>query len=331
MASRTYNVDYGFNKGAPYVSITQSGSASPSGLTPAAAWTVVNGDQIYINVTGQDLFYSPFTNPAWTHTGGTLVSGYSMTAANSPYQFTFNTGLGSNSSVAPFDVYALSEGFVYWKSTLDSISATPTLSTTAVTPGSYATTSFTVSGLSTGATSRFRATGAEIKINSGSWSLAGAYALASNGDTVSLRATAPGFYDGSTVHQVEGLNAAGNGWTQFWEATTVTNPTSAYGIEVYNSSGNQTLSINSRSARFVNSGTFTKTAIAASGGTATETISITGMTDTDDWVILTTHSNDLYIILEVTKNSGSFTVDLENNSDTNALDCTVSWQVLLTG
>lgn len=329
MASRTYNVDYGFNKGQAYVSITQSGTASPSGLTPAAAWTVVSGDQIYINVTNQSLYYSPFTNPAWTLTSGTLVDGYSMTAANSPYQFTFNTGLGSNSAVAPFNVYALMEGFVYWKSTLDSISATPTLSTTSVSPGSYASTSFTVSGLSTGATTRIGASGAEVRIGTGTWTTG--YVLASNGNSVGIRAQTPNFYDGSSVHYVQGLNAAGSGWSQYWEATTTASPTAPYGIEVYNSNGNMTLSVNSRSARYVNSGVFTKTAIAYGGGTASETINITGMSDTDDWVILTNHSNDLYVTLEVTKNNGSFTIDLVNNSSTTALDCYVSWQVLLTG
>lgn len=331
MASRTYNVDAGSNKGTYYINIAQRGTAqTPTGLSSSSVWPVSTGDTIVLYITGADVIYSAVYWRGWTLTSGTLVNG-AMTATNNPYTFTFNTGLGTNSSTATNELLALgASALIYWSSSLDSISVTPSISSSTLgQPGATVTDSFTVSGLSTGAKTLITMPRGEIKINSGSW--VPVSALAGNGDTVNIRGTAPPFYDGSRIYVLTGENAARNGWEILWEAKTVTNPSAAYGIEVFNSAGNLLLSINSRAARYVNSGSYTVTGLGPNGGTNTTTVTITGMANTDDWVVLATHTQNMLVTLEITKKTGEFDVTLVNTNSSTTVDVTVVWEVLLTG
>jgi hypothetical protein len=75
----------------------------------------------------------------------------------------------------------------------------------------------------------------------------------------------------------------------------------AYGLEVYNSSGNTVLSFTSRVPRFVQSGTVT----ANSTGT---TVTVTGLANNDSWDVIAFPVNYTYVGLTITLNSGSFTV-----------------------
>ena len=77
----------------------------------------------------------------------------------------------------------------------------------------------------------------------------------------------------------------------------------AYGLEVYNSSGNTVLSYTSRVPRFVQNGTF-----RANGNSNTVT-TVSGMANNDSWGIFASIIGSSNGAITFTKNTGSFTTN----------------------
>jgi len=82
----------------------------------------------------------------------------------------------------------------------------------------------------------------------------------------------------------------------------------AYGLEVYNSSGNTVLSYTSRVPRFVQSGTFTvNTSVRAN-------IAVSGMENNDSWNVFLQPLLSTWVNLKYSKNTGFFLVSTSSNT-----------------
>lgn len=205
--------------------------------------------------------------------------------------------------------------------------AFPISNITNATPDAYYTRTITISGLGTSNETLLFCIGADaqVKVNSGAYVDVGEYVRASNGDVVTLKLRAPPYYNmGSIVTLVaRDLNTVSSD-----TYSTITLPgvyttdvpgTSTYGFECFNSSGVKTIAITSRSPRYVSQGAGTLTLNNSSGTspallTASATITITGMENNDNWLILLSHGWNYSITEEawtVTKSTGQFTITLQ--------------------
>lgn len=339
MANYTYTVSYQSDgKGGGSVIIVKSGTFTPDGLSSGSPLVLAANDTITLNI-GDSNSYFPIqvdgvNGVVFTLTSGTLSAGL-MTSAGDPYVFT-HANIATNNVVSSFKVSAgVGSAYLYWKQSGDSIPATPNINTTNKVPGNLIQKTFTVSGLATNYYAAFALYGGDLKVNTAAWvNSNGVYnpaiVKAKNGDTIALRGYAPPFYDGSKSYKFRGYDGALNGFEIDWEVKTLTNPSAAYGFASYNSSGVELLSVTSRSARWVQSGTVTFTNIAAQGS-QTKTVTVTGMSNTDDWtILLSAPSNISTQVTSLTKNTGSFSVVMENYGST-TVTITLGYTVFLTG
>jgi hypothetical protein len=90
----------------------------------------------------------------------------------------------------------------------------------------------------------------------------------------------------------------------------------AYGLEVYNSSGNTVLAYTSRVTRFVQNGTF------LAPNTSNTNITVTGMLNNDSWDVFLA-ANSTAIDIRYTLNTGFFTA-----TNLSAVSVTVEYWVL---
>jgi len=74
----------------------------------------------------------------------------------------------------------------------------------------------------------------------------------------------------------------------------------AYGLEIYNSSGNTVLSYTSRVARFVQNGAVTVNAFSNT------TVTVTNMVNNDSWDVFLASADSGFIDIRYTLNTGFF-------------------------
>ena len=143
-----------------------------------------------------------------------------------------------------------------------------------------------------------------------------------NGQTLQIRFTTSSADNTSRTIRV---TFTGSGHEELWTLTTGASTgtgagtgagtgTGDYGLQINNSSGNTLIDQNSRVARYVDNGSVT----LAGGGTTSSAISVTGLTNSDEWTIvvvvaLTGNSAGQASKFSVNKGTGSFTVT--NNTE----------------
>lgn len=179
------------------------------------------------------------------------------------------------------------------------------------------TKTYTVGGLGSSNKARVFATGnAEFKLNSGSFKSVGSFDVVNN-DVLTLRAKSASGYNSTLRTGFYVSNPVTAAFSTFPVLiSTGDAPDGGYGLETFNSSGNKTLSISSRSARYVSQGTGSVNLNNSSGSAQadlsdTDTISVTGMANNDTWLVLLDTSFNQFVensAWEVVRGSGSFTV-----------------------
>ena len=88
----------------------------------------------------------------------------------------------------------------------------------------------------------------------------------------------------------------------------------AYGLEIYNTSGNTVLSYTSRVPRFVQSGTFTLV------GSNTVNTTVTGLANNDSWNVFAVANNfGTGLSLRITKSTDLFSTQMPGNSGNNII------------
>ncbi len=179
------------------------------------------------------------------------------------------------------------------------------------------TKTYTVGGLGSSNKARIYAAGnAEFKLNSGSFKSTGYFDVVNN-DVLTIRAISPSGYNSTFKVGFYVVNPVTAAATSFPVLISTGNaPSGGYGLETFNSSGNKTLSISSRSARYVSQGTGSVNVNNSAGSlpadlSDTDTISVTGMANNDTWLVLLDTSFNQFVqdsAWEVVRGSGSFTV-----------------------
>ena len=179
------------------------------------------------------------------------------------------------------------------------------------------TKTYTVGGMSSAnRTNVFAAGNAEFKLNSGSFKSTGSFLIANN-DVLTIRLKSPSGYNSTLKAGFYVVNPVAGTSTSFPVLISTGNaPSGGYGLETFNSSGNKTLSISSRSARYVSQGSGSVNLNNSSGSddanlSDTDTISVSGMANNDSWLVLLGTSFNQFVedsAWEVIRGSGSFTV-----------------------
>ena len=187
----------------------------------------------------------------------------------------------------------------------------------------YDTSPLTINGIASTQTFSISGTSAQFKVNSGTMDATNK--SVSEGDTIVVRLTTSGVENTARTATLGFPGLTSN--TKTWTLTTGTGTgtgtggggpggdSGTYGLEIYNSSGNSLIDQNSRVARAVSSGVISS---LAGGGTTSSAISVTGLTNTDDWTIVVTVALTPLAAgqpskFSVNKGTGSFTIT--NNTE----------------
>lgn len=187
----------------------------------------------------------------------------------------------------------------------------------------YDTSPLTINGIASTQTFSISGTSAQFKVNSGTMDATNK--SVSEGDTIVVRLTTSGVENTARTATLGFPGLTSN--TKTWTLTTGTNTgtgtggggpgggSGTYGLEIYNSLGNSLIDQNSRVARAVSNGVISS---LAGGGTTSSAISVTGLTNTDDWTIVVTVALTPLAAgqpskFSVNKGTGSFTIT--NNTE----------------
>lgn len=193
--------------------------------------------------------------------------------------------------------------------------------------------SIIITGLGTGNKCIIFCDGATFKINSGAYQESNRYALASNSDTVTVKLRSGIGHDISAQAVLYASTLTRTSVVKDTLSVTTSSPSgSTYGVEVYNSSGNKTLAIDSYQSRYVQQGTVTLDMSNSAGTpqviTDTAVVSVPGMTNTDTWQILYTSGfftvGDTEADLTVTKQTNQFTVSRTETVPANTSDTSLN-------
>jgi hypothetical protein len=185
----------------------------------------------------------------------------------------------------------------------------------------YETSAITINGIASTQTFSISGTGASFKVNNGTMDASDK--SVSEGDTIVVRLTTSSVANTARTATLgfPGLTPNTKTWTLTTGTSTGTGSgtgpgtgTGTYGLQINNSSGNNLIDQNSRVARFVSNGNV----VVAGGGTTSSAISVTGLTNTDDWTIvvtvaLTPTAAGQPSKFSVNKGTGSFTIT--NNTE----------------
>lgn len=334
MAIYTYNV--AINSG-------KFGDSVGLGFSHSEPISLASGDIIRFTTSQTTHEFLPiFPGGGFSLTSGTLNSNGYCDNAGDPYDYTYGGDIGSSNVTVSGTVTAKQDGtFIFassatfqYRNSGDSTPSTGDQSLTNQTAGATVTKSFTVAGLGTGKKCVYRITSGFDSGNTAIRKSGGTYASSTvpvaNGESVQIRTTAIDVPELTKVVPIESIDLTGTSVNDFsLKVTTAADTDSAYGIEVFNSSGNKTLSMTSRTSRWVTSGTVTASSVAG-GATTNVAVSVSGMTDSDTWTVFCVSNNIFTGVQDITKSSGQFTVKLKNNYTT-ALDLSADYIVVKTG
>ena len=154
-----------------------------------------------------------------------------------------------------------------------------------------------------------------------------------NGDTLVIRATSPQVYDIEKALRIEAVDGANIIRSESYFFLSSTPPDDIpFGMEVFDNLGSTTLSINSRSTRWVAQGDWQPVLAGANGSTDSITVPIDGIENVEEWVVQTIIEAS-FITISYEKDFGTLTLIATNNSGTaiSSGDVTVSYLVGITG
>lgn len=286
-------------------------------------------------------FLPIFPGGGFTLTSGTLNSNSYCDNSGDPYDYRYDGEIGSSNVTVNGSVTAKQDNtFIFasgatfqYRNSSDSTPSTGDQILTDQTASTTVTKTFTVAGLASGKKCTYRITSGFDTGNTAIRKSGGTYASSTvavaNGDTVQIRTTSLDVPGLTKVVPIEGVDLTGTNVRSFeFKVTTSEDTDSAYGVETFNSSGVKTLSLTSRTSRWVTSGT--ASASVAANSTGTINVSVSGLQNTDIWRVLATPKNYMTIVSDITKSSGQFTLKVKNSfSTTQTLQ--VDYIVVLTG
>lgn len=340
MATYTFTWDLVSGKLGPSLSFSYPAAGGDSASTPL---TLVEGDVLQFTCSGTPdqgaEVYTWIEDSINTQIKITNPSPINCPSGGTGSGTILKIGTSNVVSTLYFIYFGVGSRLIYYRINSDSIPAVPSISDITNQPiNSDATTSFTVSGLSTSKAAHYLSlfNDSQLKVNSGSYS---SNVVAQNGDTITVKIPTASTYDTITRAYIFTEDGAGNGISKAINAVTAVNPAGTYGVQVWNSSGVKTLDVGSRTGRIVATGSTTLSFPSVSSGSFSSdsnTITVSGMQNTDDWAILTDlgqgDTTAPYIFnYTVTKNSGSFTIAADINASNAPDTVTVKYEVLKVG
>ena len=156
-----------------------------------------------------------------------------------------------------------------------------------------------------------------------------------NGDTLVIRARSPQVYDIERAIRIEAIDGAETVTDESYFFLSSSIPSdNVYGMEVYDPSGNTTLSINSRSTRWVAQGDW-QPAIPSSAATPNDvsiTVPITGLENNEEWVVqLIVLAIGVQVTYEKTQDNLILTATNTGGPAIASGDVTISYLVGITG
>lgn len=207
----------------------------------------------------------------------------------------------------------------------------------------YDSISKTANGIATTQTFSISGTGAEFSVNGGTMN--NTSKSVSEGDSIVVRLTTASTFSASRTATLGFPGLTTN--TKTWTLTTGASGGSGndggdsgaggtYGLQINNSSGNNLIDANSRVSRLVGTGSV----VVDGGGNTSSSISVTGLTTSDDWSIVVTVGNANVASagqidqFSVNRTSGSFTITnntVEQESGSNDDRRRFYWRVYKTG
>ena len=353
----THNFNVGFTNGSLKQNATvtvQNDNGGSTGTNASNPLTLAAGDLINVSYSGSGSGVSPEnlvnngTQHPYSAPGLRSKSQESMfkvyppttNAVDDMEYLTSNMTTGGNIVKLTWkttDILSTGVGSIFFKVNGDGLPNTfSDLTTSNTVVDTFYTKTVTVAGLASGKEALFFIRGgsegeAVIKVGSGSYS---DFVLASNGDTLTLKAKSSSSHNFGRWYKLVAMQGDGAVNETIWTVEDPVKATGAYGMEFYNAANKRLLSIDDKSARFVNAGAITFSSHTA-GQEKTESQTIANLTDVPAWRIMTylTPGQDDDVlgvqIRGVTKSNGSFDVKtFSSNSDNLSKTYTVSYIVL---